>query len=157
MDSKQSPKNPLTVKFKRLVVHAQEESDLVPSTSGSAGIDLIATDHYWDNDLHYHEYGTGISIELPPGYEAQIRPRSSISKKDLILVNSPGTIDSDYRGELKVRFKELNSHVTNPQIYDIGDRIAQLIVVPVPQVKFVEVKELSDTKRGSGGFGSTGV
>lgn len=157
MDSQTSQKNQLTVKFKRLVTHAQDESDLVPATVGAAGIDLIATDHYFDNDYLYHEYGTGLAIELPPGYEAQIRPRSSISKQDLVLVNSPGTIDSDYRGEIKVRFKELDNRSSNRQIYSVGERIAQLVVVPVPAVKFVEVKELSDTKRGSGGFGSTGV
>ena len=137
--------------------HAQEEADLVPSTPGSAGIDLIAVDHYFNAELGYHEYGTGISVEIPPGYEAQIRPRSSIRKKDLVLINSPGTIDSDYRGEVKVTFNEINSEGHSPEIYAIGDRIAQIVVVPVPSVKFVEVKELSDTKRGSGGFGSTGV
>ncbi len=145
--------NKVTVKIKRLVDHAQLVGDLVPATPGSAGIDLIATDHYYDSENHFHEYGTGLSIQLPEGYEAQIRPRSSISKKSLLLINSPGTIDSDYTGELIVRFKEVDPR---SEIYQVGDRIAQLVVMPVPKVSFVEVDELTDTKRGSGGFGSTG-
>jgi dUTP pyrophosphatase len=141
------------VLVKRLVEQAQLVEELSPATPGSVGIDLIATDHYYDSDNHFHEYGTGIAIQLPEGYEAQIRPRSSISKKSLLLINSPGTIDSDYIGELIVRFKEIDPR---NQIYEIGDRIAQLVVMPVPTVSFVEVTELKDTKRGSGGFGSTG-
>ena len=145
--------NKVTVKVKRLVDHAQLLEELTPATKGSAGIDLIATDHYFDKDNHFHEYGTGLAIQLPEGYEAQIRPRSSISKKSLLLINSPGTIDSDYTGEIIVRFKEVDHR---QEIYEVGDRIAQLIVMPVPKVSFVEVQELTDTKRGSGGFGSTG-
>lgn len=144
----------LEVKIKKLVKHAQ-----IPeyATDGSVGLDLIAVDHCFDNDKHFHEYGTGLSLELPPGYEAQIRPRSSISSKvDLVLINSPGTIDTDYRGELIVRFKELNSYVTKPRIYEVGDKIAQLVIVPVPKVKLIEVQEMTETDRGSGGFGSTG-
>lgn len=141
------------IKFKRLVAHAQDEQDLVPATPGSAGIDLVATDHCYDEDRKYHEYGTGIAVEIPPGYELQIRPRSSIRKTSLVLINSPGTIDSDYRGELIVSFKEIDDR---GEIYSVGDRIAQAVLVPLPAVKYKEVEELTDTKRGDGGFGSTG-
>lgn len=148
------PGRPLvTVKVKRLVDHAQTIEELTPATFGSVGVDLVATDHYYDKDHHFHEYGTGIAIQLPPGYEAQVRPRSSISKKSLVLINSPGTIDSDYTGEIIVRFKEVDNR---NDIYSVGERIAQIVIVPVPAVSFVEVDELESTKRGSGGFGSTG-
>jgi len=146
-------RNQVTVKVKRLTPDAQTVEELVPATEGSVGIDLIATDHYYDKDYCYHEYGTGLAIQLPQGYEAQIRPRSSISKKSFTLINSPGTIDSDYTGELIVRFKTVDDR---QDIYSVGDKIAQLIIVPVPKVSFVEVEELESTKRGAGGFGSTG-
>ena len=143
----------VTIKFKRLVAHAQDASDLVPATELAAGVDLVAVDHYYDEDNKYHEYGCGIAVEIPPGYELQIRPRSSIRKKSLILVNSPGTIDADYRGELIVTFKEIDDR---GEIYSIGDRIAQAVLVAVPRVEYVEVDKLTDTERGDGGFGSTG-
>ena len=140
----------LKVKIKRLVTHAE-----IPEykTSGAAAVDLVALDYRYDADNKFHEYGTGLAIALPEGYEAEIRPRSSISKYSLVLVNSPGTIDSDYRGELLVRFKQIDDREI---IYDVGDRIAQLVIKEVPKVTFEEVDELDETKRGSGGFGSTG-
>ncbi len=146
--------NTVKVGIKKLVKHAQ-----IPeyATPGAVGLDLIATDHCFDPDKKYHEYGTGIAIELPPGFVADVRPRSSISSKvDLVLINSPGTIDGDYRGEIMVRFKEINSYVVNPRIYEVGERIAQLVILPVPKVEFEEQAELSETDRGDGGFGSTG-
>ena len=87
-------KQPLTIKFKRLVPHAIEPEY---ATDRAAGLDLYAADYNYDHDKKFHEYGTGIAIEIPEGYEAQLRPRSSISKTSLIMCNSPGTIDSDYR------------------------------------------------------------
>lgn len=140
----------LEIKIKRLVEHAELP---VQGTKGSAGFDLVALDYCYDQHHGYHEFGTGLSIELPEGYEAQIRPRSSISKTSLTLINSPGTIDSDYRGELKVRFKDVDDRGV---IYDVGDRIAQLVIQEIPKVTFVEATELAATDRGSGGFGSTG-
>lgn len=143
-------KNELKVKIKKLVKHAE-----IPEyqTEGAVAVDLVALDYNYNINNKYHEYGTGLAIELPEGYEAQIRPRSSISKTSLMLINSPGTIDSDYRGELIVRFKVIDDRDI---IYDTGDRIAQLVIQQVPKVVFEEVEELSNTKRGSGGFGSTG-
>lgn len=140
----------LEIKLKKLVEHAD-----IPerASAGAAGFDLVAIDYRYDQHNGFHEYGTGLAIELPPGYEAQIRPRSSISKTSLILVNSPGTIDADYRGELIVRFKTLDNR---ENLYSVGDRIAQLVIQEVPQITFKEVDKLGSTDRGSGGFGSTG-
>jgi dUTP pyrophosphatase len=97
---------------------------------------------------------TGFALELPDGYEAQIRPRSGLAlKHGVTLLNSPGTIDSDYRGELMVI---LVNHGTEPFVVRRGDRIAQLVVAPVTQVEITTVDELGPTARGQGGFGSTG-
>lgn len=142
--------DPLIIKFKRLVPHAQEPEY---ATEHAAGLDLYAADYNYDHDNKFHEYGIGIAVEIPEGYEGQIRPRSSISKTSLMLCNPPGTIDSDYRGELIVRFKALDDRDI---VYAVGERIAQLVIKPVPKVKLIEVTELNDTKRASGGFGSTG-
>lgn len=142
---------PLTINFKRLVAHA---IDPEYATEHAAGMDLYATDYNYDNDTKFHEYGTGIAVAIPPGYEAQLRPRSSISKTSLIMCNSPGTIDSDYRGELIFRFKQIDERGI---YYQVGERIGQIVIVPIPKFVLQEVKELTETKRGTGGFGSTGV
>ncbi len=96
---------------------------------------------------------TGIAMELPPGYEAQVRPRSGMASRGLIIPNSPGTIDADYRGEVKVIVMNLGKKIftINPH-----DRIAQLVVQKIHKAEFTEYIELSSTSRGSGGFGSTG-
>lgn len=98
---------------------------------------------------------TGLAIELPEGFEAQIRPRSGLAlKKGVTLVNTPGTIDSDYRGEIGVI---VINHGAEPFEIVRGDRIAQMIVAPVVQARLIEVDDLSSSDRGAGGFGSTGV
>jgi len=98
--------------------------------------------------------GTGLAIALPPGHEAQIRPRSGLAiRYGITLVNSPGTIDADYRGEIRVI---LVNHGIEPVVIRSGDRIAQMVVAPVSQVEIVEVETLDETERGSGGFGHTG-
>lgn len=97
---------------------------------------------------------TGLFMELPSGFEAQIRPRSGLAiKQGLTLLNTPGTIDADYRGEIKIILINLSNE---PQTIQHGDRIAQMVVAPFVQVTLNEVKELSETDRGSGGFGHTG-
>lgn len=127
------------------------------ATEGSAGMDLRA---HLDGPVTLHPLQrrlipTGIAIELPPGYEAQIRPRSGLSiKKGLTLVNTPGTIDSDYRGEIQLIVVNLSEE---PQTIEPGDRVAQMVIARYEHIEWEEVEQLSDTERGSGGFGSTGV
>ena len=150
----------LEVKIKKLVPEA-----VIPAyeTVGAVGMDLTATSKKYD-EYGNVVFGTGIAIQIPEGYYADLRPRSSISKYDLVLANSVGTIDSDYRGELILKFKPtLRKSTWNNRVYEtdevkeyeIGDRIAQLVILPYPKVSFVEVNELSDTERGTCGFGST--
>jgi dUTP pyrophosphatase len=97
---------------------------------------------------------TGLFMELPAGFEAQVRPRSGLAiKQGLTLLNTPGTIDADYRGEIKIIMINLS---TEPQTIQHGDRIAQMVIAPFVQASLAEVPELSDTERGTGGFGHTG-
>lgn len=119
---------------------------------GDAGLDLVATSKSYDEHGNV-VYGTSLAIEVPQGYYAQLLPRSSVSKYDLVLANSVGVIDSGYRGELIVKFKAVSSIGAQ---YEVGDRIAQLIILPYPQIEFVEVGDLSESERGQGGFGSSG-
>lgn len=141
----------MQVKIKKL-----NESAVIPSyaKNGDAGLDLTATslEVIDTGDYGYINYGTGLAIEIPTGYVGLIYPRSSISKTGHILANSVGVIDSGYRGEIQVRFKT----IPDTTIYKVGDKIAQLIIKPYPEIQFEEVEELSDTDRGEGGFGSTG-
>ena len=126
-------------------------------TAGSAGMDLRAnlTEPVTLQSLERKLIPTGLFIELPMGYEAQIRPRSGLSyKKGLSLPNTPGTIDSDYRGELKVIMINLSPE---PQTVTHGERIAQMVIAKYEQATLEQVEVLSDTKRGAGGFGSTGT
>lgn len=98
---------------------------------------------------------TGIALSMPPELEAQIRPRSGLAyKQGITALNSPGTIDADYRGEIKVL---LINHGTEPFVIEHGDRIAQMVFQEVPDVSLEEVEELTETKRGQGGFGHTGI
>ena len=126
-------------------------------SKGAAGMDLHAL---LEADIFIPPLGrvkipTGLKIEIPEGYEAQVRPRSGLAfKKGLTVLNSPGTIDSDYRGDLDVILINLGS---SDIIIKDGERIAQLVVAPVCQATITEVKELTETKRGGGGFGSTGA
>lgn len=123
--------------------------------ASDAGFDLTAVWSGWDNDYKVFEYGFGLSFEIPEGYVGLIFPRSSIFRKDLFLTNCVGVIDSGYRGEVTAKFKSTTGRI--PDSYNVGERVAQMIIMPIPQVTFVEVKELSDTDRGAGGYGSTGI
>jgi dUTP pyrophosphatase len=123
-------------------------------TSQSAGFDLVSTSLIIEEK--YIEYGTDISLQIPEGYCGLLFPRSSLSKYDLSLCNSVGVIDSDYRGELKLRFNILRKET--PKIYNVGDKVAQLVIIPIPNITFSNVLFFDDvTTRGSGGFGSTGT
>jgi len=126
-------------------------------TEGSSGMDLYANVSKVEtlNSGEYMLINTGIKISIPNGYEAQIRPRSGLAAKyGVTLLNSPGTIDSDYRGEIKVI---LINHGQQSFSIKRGDRIAQMVIAKFEQVKFIETNDLDTTKRGSGGFGHTGV
>jgi len=123
---------------------------------GDAGMDLVAVEVKFTDD--YVEYDTGLSMEIPVGYVGLIFPRSSISKYDLSLCNHVGVIDSSYRGSIKLRFKKYIRPDENTfSVYYVGDKIGQIIIIPYPQIEFKEVTDLSDTERGDGGFGSSGV
>ena len=137
----------MQVKIKKLNQYA-----VIPKYAkvGDAGMDLVITDIKGENKM-FITYGFGISMEIPEGFMGLIFPRSSIRKTDLILSNSVGVIDSGYRGEIQATFKKVGL-----QKYEIGDRGAQIIIMPHPHVDFVEVDELTNTERGEGGFGSTG-
>jgi dUTP pyrophosphatase len=139
----------LKVKIKKL-----DKRSVLPQYSkpGDAGMDLTATSKI-DNTTFQCTYGTGISVEIPEGYVGLVFPRSSIRNTELILSNSVGVIDSGYRGEIQATFIKTNG--LGSWDYKIGDRIAQLIIIPYPQIEFEEVEELSQTDRGTGGFGST--
>lgn len=128
---------------------------VIPSYSkeGDAGMDLTVTEVY-SNTTFDITYGFGISVEIPKGYVGLVFPRSSIRKMELSLTNSVGVIDSGYRGEIQATFKKTNGLYSLS--YQVGERAAQIMIIPYPQVVFTEVDELSDTERGDGGFGSTG-
>ncbi len=123
-------------------------------TAGSAGLDLRADEPFSLAPGERRLVPTGLALEIPPGFEGQVRPRSGLAvKHGVALVNAPGTIDSDYRGEVQVILVNLGQA---PVAFDRGDRIAQLVIAPVTRVELEVVDELGATGRGSGGFGSTG-
>jgi len=142
----------LTVKFRKLVPEA-----ITPqyAQDGDAGMDLTATSFRVTET--FIEFGTGIAVEIPHGYVGLLFPRSSITKSaaGVSLKNSVGVIDSNYRGEILVRFELPYSAHTEGNIPVVGDKVAQLLVIPYPKVHLEEVQELSDSNRGQGGFGST--
>jgi len=136
-----------------------EEGATLPkqTTALSAGSDISAklSKPFVLKPGDYALIPTGLKIALPPGYEAQVRARSGLAAKyGVTVLNSPGTIDADYRGEVKVI---LINHGKNDFIINNGDRIAQFVIAPIVNTTFIEVDELDDTDRGEGGFGSTGV
>lgn len=143
----------VTVRVRRLCDRA-----VVPRymSEGAAGLDLASAA---DAEIAIPAGGraavpTGLAIELPPGYEGQVRPRSGLARKTgVTILNAPGTIDSDYRGELQVLLVNLGPEA---QVIRPGDRVAQLVVAPVTRVEIQEAEDLSETARGSGGFGHTG-
>jgi dUTP pyrophosphatase len=141
---------PMKVRFKKLDEKAVAPSKAHPT---DAGFDLTAISVKDDGVRNIVTYGTGIAVEIPDGYVGLIFPRSSICKKSLSLSNSVGVIDSSYRGEIMFKFRKEQPHI---QRYSVGDRIGQMIIIPYPDIEFVEANELSDSDRGTGGFGSTG-
>lgn len=147
----------ITIKFKRL---STEFNDIdLPSyaTSGSSGMDLRAAikEDITIKPFETKLIPTNLAVEIPEGYEGQVRPRSGLAAKNFITVlNTPGTIDSDYRGEIKII---LTNFGDKEFVIKRGDRIAQLVISKVEKANIVEVKELNTTERNSGGFGHTGI
>ena len=166
----------LKVKIKKL-----SENAVIPTYSqeGDAGMDLVATSESYD-EFGNIIYGTGLSFEIPKGYVGLLFPRSSNANKQILLSNSVGVIDSGYRGEVSLKFKStvrvisfntLKNIIHNffkkkfkkvsiknyyGNAYKVGERVGQIIILPYPQILFEEVEKLSETKRGTGGYGSTG-
>jgi dUTP pyrophosphatase len=153
----------MKVRIKRL-----NENAVIPSYAkdGDAGMDVIATSIISDTPTQI-TYGLGIALEIPNGFVGLVFPRSSIRKTGLQLSNSVGVIDSGYRGELQATFNkvfggegmydEMKVKEMQPnEYYKVGDRVAQIMIIPHPPIEFEEAAELSDTERGEGGFGSTG-
>lgn len=148
----------MNVKIKKL-----HEGAVIPAYAkpGDAGLDLVATSYEYKENIDCHVYGTGLAVEIPEGYVGLIYPRSSNRKTDAYMCNHVGVIDSGYRGEVMLSFKNRDKNVdctieqlTKP--YEVGNRVAQLIIMPYPKIKFIEVDELSSSDRGEAGHGSSG-
>ncbi len=145
----------VSVKVRRLP-HGRSLPLPAPASPGSAGLDLVAAigEPVTLAPGERLEVPTGLALELPPGWEGQVRPRSGLAARHgVTLANSPGTIDSDYRGEVRVLLVNLGGESV---VFERGDRVAQLVVAPVARVEVVESDALSETSRGEGGFGSSG-
>ena len=146
----------MKVKIKKLY-----KDSILPTKAHTtdAGFDLYAHNVMRDNQANL-VYTTGVAMEIPQGYVGLIFSRSSISRKDLILTNCVGVIDSGYRGEITFKFKRVNFVEQQDGLlendYLKGERIGQIIIMPYPEIEFVEVDELSDSERGDGGYGSSG-
>jgi dUTP pyrophosphatase len=147
----------VTVEVRRVRTHSEPLPLPRYQTDGAAGMDLLADiDGEWTLlPMERRAIPTGLAVAVPPGFEGQVRPRSGLAlKSGVTCLNSPGTIDSDYRGEVQVILANLS---TTPFSLRRGERIAQLVLAPVVRAALVEVEVLPVTTRGSGGFGSTGV
>ena len=143
----------ISIKLTRLV-HGEDLPFPVYATDGAAGLDIVTAVDLSLAPGERMAVPTGFAIEIPPGYEVQVRPRSGLAlKHGVTCLNTPGTIDSDYRGEVKVILANLGGETFS---VSRGERIAQLVPAPVLRATFEEVAELSESGRGSGGFGSTG-
>jgi dUTP pyrophosphatase len=144
----------MKVKFLKLVDTAVTPSYAKP---GDAGMDITAIAHKINTEHNFIEYHTGLAFEVPEGYVGLLFPRSSVSKKDLSLANCVGVVDSGYRGEITFRYKfDSDSYFANVKRYQDGDRIGQLVIIPYPEIELQEVKHLTTSSRGVGGYGSTG-
>lgn len=161
----------MEIRYKKLVPEAQTPFKKIEV---DAGFDLFCTSIEETPD--YIQYNTGIAVEIPEGYVGLVFPRSSVTKYDLMLKNSVGVIDASYRGEIMCRFHETKEHLDYVQsdrfndgtvrhlhqprlkrnVYNIGERVVQIVFIEIPKITLIEAQELSDTERGTGGFGHTG-
>lgn len=140
----------MKVKFKKLSEEAVIPSKAHPT---DAGFDLTSTGVEEDRKRNIVTYHTGLAVEIPEGYVGLLFPRSSVYKHQLQLANSVGVIDSGYRGEVMLKFRVVQPHISR---FSVGDRVGQLIIIPYPEVEFEETEELSGSDREEKGFGSTG-
>ena len=149
-----SPLVPIEIRLKRLP-HGEGLPTPAYATEHAAGMDVVSAEDVTIAPGGRYAVATGFAMAIPEGYEVQVRPRSGLAlKHGISLPNTPGTIDADYRGELKVILINLGAE---PFAISRGDRIAQLVVAPVQIGRMIEVIDLDETVRGAGGFGSTGV
>lgn len=143
----------MDVKIKKLHPDA-----VIPKYSkrGDAGLDLTAVSKYYDSENEQVVYDVGIAFEIPEGYVGLLFPRSSICNKNLSLSNAVGVLDSGFRSSPKFKFRQTPTNELGFKEYNVGERIGQILILPYPQINFIETDELSATDRGTGGFGSTG-
>jgi dUTP pyrophosphatase len=140
----------------KVLLKRLSQKSIIPTymTGGSSGMDLYSAEEKIIPPGKWEVISTGIAVEIPYGYEGEVRSRSGLAKNyGVFVLNSPGTIDSDYRGEVKVILMNLGDE---PFKVNVGDRIAQLVISPVVHAEITEVEELSSTERNDGGFGHTG-
>jgi dUTP pyrophosphatase len=147
----------ITVRFKKLSPDAVIPTVAHGGYADNSGADLVAIESVNLIPGDVCAVSTGLAIELPIGFEAQIRPRSGMGKQGIIIPNAPGTIDPSYRGEIKVLLLNTSTTPYRPYRIEVGDRIAQIVVARYEPVEWLEADELSTTRRGVGGFGSTGM
>ena len=138
----------MKVKYKKVDSLAKTPSYAL---EGDGAMDLHCVGKVINDDKDYIEYDTGLAFEVPEDHVMLLFPRSSVSKMDLLMCNSVGVVDSNYRGTVRFRYKS-----TGSRVYEVGDRVGQFIVMPRPHLELEEVDDLSDSTRGEGGFGSTG-
>ena len=140
----------MKVKFKKL-----HDNAVIPTKAhdSDAGFDLTCVAFEEDTVKEIVTYHTGIAVEIPEGYVGLVFPRSSVYKVQLQLSNSVGVIDSGYRGEIMFKYRIVKPHIRR---FGLGERIGQIIIMPYPEIEFVEVTDLSDSERGTGGYGSSG-
>lgn len=143
----------MKVKIKKL-----NENAVVPTKAHAtdAGFDLYCTSKEVDWDKRQIICHTGLAFEIPVGFVGLLFPRSSVSNKPLIMANSVGVIDSCYRGEVTAKFNITDMRQSGMNHYQVGNKVAQIIIIPYPEIEFEEAEELSETDRGTGGYGSTG-
>lgn len=144
----------MIIRYKK--VH-EDAKDPVRGSEWAAGWDLTCCDIDWDEEAKVLVYHTGLAFEIPRGHVGLLFPRSSVYKKTLLLTNSVGVLDADYRGEVLFKYGLYYTMKREASLYNVGDRVGQLVVVPIPEVAFLEAESLSETKRGANGYGSTGA
>lgn len=142
----------MKIKIKKL-----DDRAVIPTYAkkGDAGMDLTAIQIHMDSNGKFVQYHTGLAMEIPEGYVGLLYARSSVTKKDLILKNCVGVIDSGYRGEICLRFQVTGANLHGKDIYKVGEKVGQIIIQPIPFIELEEVEELEESERGEGGFGST--